>query len=122
MQDVYDAHYATLHVRVSNKAACHLYKDTLGYECVLSAGHALNWLETLCPLDDPPGYMQTSQFPEYGRSDARRELYFSTTPSPESAQPVIFSTVARGRLYLLPVLLRLINLSPSPHFLTEPLQ
>eukprot|EP00892_Ulva_mutabilis_P004633 jgi/Ulvmu1/2541/UM139_0009.1 len=32
MQDVYDAAYATLHVRVSNKAACHLYKVTLGYE------------------------------------------------------------------------------------------
>lgn len=35
MQDVYDAHYVTLHVRVSNKAACHLYKGTLGYECVI---------------------------------------------------------------------------------------
>lgn len=34
MQEVYDAAYATLHVRVSNKAACHLYKVTLGYECV----------------------------------------------------------------------------------------
>lgn len=32
MQDVYDAHYVTLHVRISNKAACHLYRETLGYE------------------------------------------------------------------------------------------
>jgi hypothetical protein len=44
MQDVYDAQYVTLHVRVSNKAACHLYKDTLGYECgpFTDYGHILS--------------------------------------------------------------------------------
>jgi hypothetical protein len=33
MYDCFDAAYVTLHVRVSNKTAFHLYKNTLGYEC-----------------------------------------------------------------------------------------
>ena len=31
MQEVFGAKYASLHVRVSNKGAFHLYKETLGY-------------------------------------------------------------------------------------------
>ena len=34
MEDCFDAAYVTLHVRVSNKTAFHLYKNTLGYSCV----------------------------------------------------------------------------------------
>lgn len=34
MAEVFDAVYASLHVRVSNKGAFHLYTQTLGYECV----------------------------------------------------------------------------------------
>ena len=34
MEQVFDAAYVTLHVRVSNKTAFHLYRNTLGYECV----------------------------------------------------------------------------------------
>jgi hypothetical protein len=36
MDEVFDASYVTLHVRVSNKTAFHLYRKTLGYECVHS--------------------------------------------------------------------------------------
>ena len=36
MEEVFDAVYASLHVRVSNKGAKHLYTQTLGYECVSS--------------------------------------------------------------------------------------
>lgn len=32
MQEVFRAKYASLHVRVTNKGAFHLYKETLGYE------------------------------------------------------------------------------------------
>ena len=32
MKSVYDAHYCSLHVRVTNRAAITLYKDVLGYE------------------------------------------------------------------------------------------
>lgn len=32
MQDVFGAEYVSLHVRVSNKGAIHLYTQTLGYE------------------------------------------------------------------------------------------
>ncbi|KAK9806938.1 hypothetical protein WJX72_008074 [[Myrmecia] bisecta] len=32
MMEVFDAEYVSLHVRVTNKAAFHLYKDTLGYK------------------------------------------------------------------------------------------
>ena len=32
MQDVYDADYVSLHVRVGNRAALTLYRDVLGYE------------------------------------------------------------------------------------------
>ena len=32
MLDCYDAHYVSLHVRVTNKAALTLYKDTLGFD------------------------------------------------------------------------------------------
>ncbi|KAI9731735.1 MAG: N-terminal acetyltransferase A complex catalytic subunit ard1 [Cirrosporium novae-zelandiae] len=32
MAEVYSAHYVSLHVRVSNTAALHLYRDTLGFE------------------------------------------------------------------------------------------
>lgn len=32
MQEVFGAHYSSLHVRVGNKGALHLYKETLGYE------------------------------------------------------------------------------------------
>lgn len=32
MLHVYDAKYVTLHVRKSNKAALHLYKETLGFQ------------------------------------------------------------------------------------------
>ncbi len=42
MADVFDAEYVSLHVRVTNKGAFHLYTQTLGYECgplfMLSAG------------------------------------------------------------------------------------
>ena len=31
MEEVFGAHYSSLHVRVGNKAAFHLYYDTLGY-------------------------------------------------------------------------------------------
>lgn len=31
MQDIYDAHYCSLHVRKSNRAALSLYRDTLGF-------------------------------------------------------------------------------------------
>ena len=31
---MFDAVYASLHVRVSNQGAFHLYTRTLGYECV----------------------------------------------------------------------------------------
>ena len=34
MAGVFGAQYASLHVRVSNKGAFHLYTKTLGYECV----------------------------------------------------------------------------------------
>ena len=37
MMDTFDCAYVTLHVRVSNQAAFHLYNDTLGYECALDA-------------------------------------------------------------------------------------
>lgn len=33
MEQVFDAAYVTLHVRISNKTAFHLYRNTLGYEC-----------------------------------------------------------------------------------------
>ena len=33
MADVFDAEYVSLHVRVTNKGAFHLYTQTLGYEC-----------------------------------------------------------------------------------------
>jgi len=32
MEESFGAHYCSLHVRVSNKAALHLYRDTLGYD------------------------------------------------------------------------------------------
>ncbi len=32
MKTVYESHYCSLHVRVSNRAAITLYKDILGYE------------------------------------------------------------------------------------------
>jgi peptide alpha-N-acetyltransferase len=32
MAETYGAHYVSLHVRVSNKAALHLYRDTLGFK------------------------------------------------------------------------------------------
>ncbi|KAI9137490.1 putative N-terminal acetyltransferase complex subunit ARD1 [Paraphysoderma sedebokerense] len=31
MKDVFDSHYVSLHVRKSNRAALHLYRDTLGF-------------------------------------------------------------------------------------------
>eukprot|EP00210_Caulerpa_lentillifera_P009098 g8679.t1 len=31
MEEVFDAEYSSLHVRITNKAAFHLYKETLGY-------------------------------------------------------------------------------------------
>ncbi|RMZ52246.1 hypothetical protein APUTEX25_001636, partial [Auxenochlorella protothecoides] len=34
MEDTFAAHYASLHVRASNRGALHLYMDTLGYEYV----------------------------------------------------------------------------------------
>ncbi len=40
MAEVFDAVYASLHVRVSNKGAFHLYTQTLGYTCVSSLIHA----------------------------------------------------------------------------------
>lgn len=36
MEEVYGCEYVSLHVRVSNKAAFHLYTNTLGYKCVPS--------------------------------------------------------------------------------------
>lgn len=33
MADVFEAEYVSLHVRVTNKGAFHLYTQTLGYEC-----------------------------------------------------------------------------------------
>jgi hypothetical protein len=33
MQEVFGAKYVSLHVRVSNKGAFHLYTQTLGYQC-----------------------------------------------------------------------------------------
>ena len=56
MQDVYDAHYVTLHVRVSNKAACHLYKDTLGYEYALSSIHVQSIKHTLSTYLESRGF------------------------------------------------------------------
>jgi N-alpha-acetyltransferase 10/11 len=32
MEEVFGAKYASLHVRVTNRAAFHLYHETLGYE------------------------------------------------------------------------------------------
>ena len=32
MAEVYSADYVSLHVRMSNKAALHLYKNTLGFD------------------------------------------------------------------------------------------
>ena len=32
MAEVYNADYVSLHVRMSNKAALHLYKNTLGFD------------------------------------------------------------------------------------------
>ncbi len=32
MEEVFGAEYASLHVRVSNKGALHLYTQTLGYK------------------------------------------------------------------------------------------
>ena len=32
MAEVFEAKYVSLHVRVTNKAAYHLYKETLGYQ------------------------------------------------------------------------------------------
>ena len=32
MKEVFGAKYASLHVRVTNKGAFHLYNDTLGYK------------------------------------------------------------------------------------------
>ena len=32
MKTIYEAHYCSLHVRVSNRAAITLYRDVLGYE------------------------------------------------------------------------------------------
>lgn len=32
MVETFGAHYVSLHVRVSNQAAIHLYKDTLGFQ------------------------------------------------------------------------------------------
>ena len=46
MADVFDAEYVSLHVRVTNKGAFHLYTRTLGYECVPSRpdrSSALPW-------------------------------------------------------------------------------
>lgn len=34
MQDVFGAKYVSLHVRVTNKGAHHLYTRSLGYKCV----------------------------------------------------------------------------------------
>ena len=34
MADIYRAEYCSLHVRVGNRAALHLYKDKLGYTYV----------------------------------------------------------------------------------------
>lgn len=31
MAEIYGAHYVSLHVRMSNSAALHLYRDTLGF-------------------------------------------------------------------------------------------
>lgn len=33
MQDVFGAKYVSLHVRVTNQGAHHLYTQSLGYEC-----------------------------------------------------------------------------------------
>ena len=46
MADVFDAEYVSLHVRVTNKGAFHLYTRTLGYECAPSRpwrSFALSW-------------------------------------------------------------------------------
>jgi peptide alpha-N-acetyltransferase len=34
MKTIYDAEYCSLHVRVGNRAAIALYKDTLGFEII----------------------------------------------------------------------------------------
>jgi hypothetical protein len=35
MQDVFGAKYVSLHVRVTNQGAHHLYTQSLGYQCAL---------------------------------------------------------------------------------------
>ena len=55
MAEVFDAVYASLHVRVSNRGAFHLYTQTLGYECVsTSSSHPFTiiWMppDVLLPL------------------------------------------------------------------------
>ncbi len=32
MEEVFGAHYSSLHVRVTNRGAFHLYTETLGYK------------------------------------------------------------------------------------------
>lgn len=36
MIEVFNARYVSLHVRVTNRAALSLYRDTLGFRCVLA--------------------------------------------------------------------------------------
>ena len=42
MAETFGSEYASLHVRVSNKAAFHLYTETLGYQCVPKRDHLEN--------------------------------------------------------------------------------
>jgi hypothetical protein len=41
MDEVFDASYVTLHVRVSNKTAFHLYRKTLGYEYAPAVSYSI---------------------------------------------------------------------------------
>ena len=38
MLEVFGAQYSSLHVRVTNRGAFHLYTQTLGYQCVAGGG------------------------------------------------------------------------------------
>jgi len=49
MSEVFDAEYSSLHVRVTNKAAFHLYAEILGYKF---ASITINGLAPICRIHD----------------------------------------------------------------------
>jgi hypothetical protein len=63
MQEVYDAEYVSLHVRVGNRAAFTLYSHTLGYQ--------INDIEAKYYADGEDAYDMRRNFPKIKKESAQ---------------------------------------------------